>query len=109
MSKGDKVCQSNVHVMKGGTPLLGRESSVALEVVGLINDVESYSQLFQGLGEMETSYKIELQATAEPYAVQYPRRVAVPLLSKVKKKLDRLETLGVIKRVTEPTVVGVPL
>ena len=103
MSKGDKVCQSNVYVMKGGTPLLGRESSVALEVIALINDVESYPQLFEGLGEMETSYKIELQANAEPYAVQYPRRVAVPLLPKVKKELDRLETLGVIKRVTEPT------
>ena len=68
----------------------------------LINDVESYPQLFEGLGEMETSYKIELQANAEPYAVQYPRRVAVPLLPKV-KELDRLETLGVIERVTEPT------
>ena len=52
---------------------------------------------------MKTSYKIELQANAEPYAVQYPRRVPVPLLPKVKKELDRLETLGVIKRVTEPT------
>ena len=54
---------------------------------------------------METSYKIELQANAEPFAVQYPRRVAVPLLPEVKKELDRLETLGVIKRVTEPRVV----
>ena len=75
----------------------------------MINDGESYPQLFEGLGELETSYKIELQANAEPYAVQYPRRVAVPLLPKVQKKsgvkkeLDRLETLGVIKRVTEPT------
>ena len=84
-------------------PSSGRESSVALEVVALINDVESYPQLFERLGEMETSYKIELQANAEPYAVQYPRRVAVPLLPKVKKELDRLETLGVIKMVTEPT------
>lgn len=90
MSKGDKVCQSNVYVRKGGTPLPGRESSVALEVVALINDVESYSQLFEGLGEMEPSYKIELQANAELYAVQYPRRVAVPLLPKVKKELDRI-------------------
>ena len=104
MSKGDKVCcQSNVYVMEGGTPLLGRESSVALQVVALINDVKSYPQRFEGLGEMETSYKIELQANAEPFAVQYPRRVAVLLLPKVKKELDRLETLGVIKRVTERT------
>ena len=103
MLKGNKTCQSDVYIMKGGTPLLGRDSSVALEVVALINDVDNYPQLFRGLGEMKSAYKIELQANAQPFAVQYPRRIAIPLLPKVKIELDRLETLGVIKRVTEPT------
>ena len=103
MSKGDKTIQSDIYVLKGGTPLLGRESSMALGVVALINNVQTHPQLFKGLGEMETPYNIELQSDAEPYAVQYPRRVAVPLLPKVKGELDRLETLGVIKRVTDPT------
>ena len=89
--------------MKGGTPLLGRESSVTLRAVALIDNIQNHPQLFKGLGEMPTPYKIELRQEAQPYAVQYPRRVAVPLMPKVKKELDRLEALGVIKRVTEPT------
>ena len=40
LSKGDKMCQSDVYVMNGGTPLLGRESSVALQVVALINNIK---------------------------------------------------------------------
>ena len=100
ISKGDKSTQSDVYVMKGGTPLLGRESSATLGVVALIDNIQSHPQLFKGLGEMPMPYKIEIQPEAQPYAVLYPRRVAVPLMPKVKKELDRLEALGVIKRVT---------
>ena len=56
--------------MKGGTPLLGRESSVTLGAVALIDNIQSHPQLFKGLGEMPTSYKIELQQEAQPYSVQ---------------------------------------
>lgn len=52
---------------------------------------------------MPVPYKIELQSNAKPFAVQYLRRIPVPLMSKVKMELDRLESLDVIKRVTEPT------
>ena len=34
---------------------------------------------------MPTPNKIELQQEAQPYAVQYLRRVVVPLMPKVKK------------------------
>lgn len=103
MSKGDKSINSDIYVLKGGTPLLGRESSVTLGIVCLVNSAESYPNLFKGLGEMPIPYNIELQTDAQPYAVQYPRRIPVPLMSKVKKELDRLESLDVIQRITEPT------
>ena len=38
-----------------------------------------------------------------PYAVTTPRRVALPLLPKVKAKLEQLETQGVISKVDRPT------
>jgi len=103
ISKGDKSICADVYVLKGGTPLLDRETSVALNIVSLVNNVESYPQLFKGLGEMPIPYKIELQPDAKPFSVQYPRRIPVPLMPKVKKELDRLESLNVIKRITEPT------
>ena len=91
--------------MKGGTPLLGRESSVALGIAALINDVQSYPQLFKELGEMPLLYKINLEPDSQPYAVQFPRGVSVPLMPKVKRELDRLESLDleVIKKITVPT------
>ena len=58
MLKGNKTCQSDVCIMKGGTPLVGRDSSVALEVVALMNDVDNYPQVFRGLGEMKSATKL---------------------------------------------------
>ena len=92
-----------MYVMKGGATLLGRESSVALGIVALINDVKSYTRLFKGLGKIPLQYKIDLEPGAQPYAVQYPRRVPVPLMPEVKRELDRLESLNVIKKITVPT------
>ena len=86
ISKGDKSTQSDVYAMKGGTHLLERLSTVTLGVVALIDNILSHPQLFKGLGEMPTPYKIVIQPEAQPYAFQYPRIVAVPSMSKVKKK-----------------------
>ena len=86
ISKGDKSIQSDVYAMKGGTHLLERLSTVTLGVVALIDNILSHPQLFKGLGEMPTPYKIVIQPEAQPYAFQYPRIVAVPSMSKVKKK-----------------------
>lgn len=74
MTKGDKSTHASIFVMKGGSSLLGRDSSVSLGVVALtVDNVESYPQLFKGLGEMPHPYQIQLESGAQPYAVQYPR------------------------------------
>ena len=44
-----------------------------------------------------------LQKEARPNAISIPRRIAIPLLPKVKPKLQRLEKMGVVSRVQEPT------
>ena len=76
---------------------------MALGIVALISDDQSYPQLFKGLGEMPLPYRIDLEPGAQPYAVQYPRRLQVPLMPKFKRELDRLESLDVIKKITVPT------
>ena len=65
--------------------------------------MKSYPQLFKGLGKIQLPYKISLEPGAQPYAVQYCRRVPVPLMPKVKRESDRLESLDVIKKITVPT------
>ena len=100
-----------VYVLKDvHQPLLGRD---AIEALGLIkrlcavsdnNDPkQQYSDLFTGLGCMAGEYTIRLKPNAQPFALFTPRRVPVNLLSQLKSELDKLESLGVIKRVDEPT------
>ena len=102
----------DIYVVKKLTkPLLGRP---AIEWLGLIRRVaavnkhgltpaEEFPSLFQGLGKLEGEYTIRLQDGAKPFALSTPRRVAVPLLASVKQELQRMETLGVIAKVEQPT------
>ena len=74
---------------------------------------ESYPKVFNGLGEFGEPYQIKLTDDAKPHAVYTPRRVPLPLRSKVKAELTRMEELGVISKVEEPTpwcacIVAVP-
>ena len=94
---------SDIFIINGATSLLGRNSSEALGLVAFVGSIEDYPQLFKGLGEMPQSYNIKLDSTVKPFAVAFPRRIALPLMSKVKEELDRLETLHVIRRITQPT------
>ena len=62
-----------------------------------------FPELFEGLGKLEGDYKIVLQENARPYALSTPRRIAIPLLPKVKAELERMEEMGAVRRVSEPT------
>ncbi|KAL5517029.1 hypothetical protein EMCRGX_G002494 [Ephydatia muelleri] len=101
-----------VYVVPGlHTPLLGRP---AIESLGLITRVASigltgdqiplqYPNLFKGLGKLKGEYTIRLREGACPFALMTPRRVAIPLLLRVKAELERMVQLGVISPVEEPT------
>ena len=55
--------------------------------------------MFNGLGQLKDNYTVKLREDAKPFALTAPRRVALPLLPKVKAELQRMEDLGVISKV----------
>ena len=102
--------QQEIYVIRGlRKALLGRPAIEALQVVQKVDPIQinsivkQFPELFQGLGRLKDNYKIQLLSEAKPFALTTPRRVAVPLLPKVKAELERMEKLGVISKVTTPT------
>lgn len=62
-----------------------------------------FPRLLKGLGKLDGEYNIKLKDNTKPYALTTPRRVAIPLLPRVKAELERMERMGVIRRVQDPT------
>ena len=89
--------------------LLGLPAIQALHVLAQVDGIstpipEQYPTLFKGLGTFKgNSYTIQLKPDAKPFALFTPRNVPLPLRKKVQDELARMESLGVISRVEEPT------
>ena len=110
LSNQFQCTQQEIYVIRGlRKALLGRPAIEALQVVQQVQSVQASSivkdfpELFQGLGRLKDNYKIQLLSEAKPFALTTPRRVAIPLLPKVKAELERMEKLGVISKITTPT------
>ena len=108
-----KSTVQDVHVVTTlKTGLLGRAASVALGLVARVDTIslnstkaveEQFPKLFTELGKLEGEYKIKLKTDAKPFALSIPRRVPLPLMPKVKQELTRMEEMGVISRVEQPS------
>ncbi len=92
--------------------LLGRPAIHALGIMSRIDTVNldslesvkrQFSELFQGLGKMQGEYEISLKPDAKPFSLSTPRRIPLPLMSKVKYELEDMDNQGVITRVEQPT------
>ncbi|XP_053388481.1 uncharacterized protein K02A2.6-like [Mercenaria mercenaria] len=98
-------------------PLFGFQTSIDFGLVKLAHAVTSnyvsfplnktavlneYSQVFKGIGSIPGQCSIYLKHDAKP-VVHPPRRIPVALRDKCKKELDKMEKLGVITKVSEPT------
>ena len=108
--KGDKITKQNMYAVQDlNRALLGLPAIEALQVVSFVEPIKAskvftlFPNLFTGLGKLKDNYQIKLKGDAKPYTLQVPRRVALPLLPKVKAELHRMETLGVISKIEEPT------
>lgn len=110
-----KQYDKEFYIVKFKTPcILGYQSAVDMGLIKIVNQIESetsydtknimkmYKDLFQGLGVIDYVYKIKLSDNCVPIA-ERPRRIPFVLQSKVKNELDKMEKMGVIRKVTEPT------
>lgn len=100
LKRGSQEVQQEIFVVKNlRRHLLG---SPAIEALGLAvrvgaifdgetNSVQLFPQMFQGLGKLEGDYEMKLKPDSKPFAISVPRRVAVPLMGKVRAELERME------------------
>lgn len=112
LSKEGHTTEEDIYVVKKlHQPLLRRPAIDKLRLVSRILSVDQAGQtpavqfpkLFEGLGKLQGDYRIQLQEGAKPYALSTPRRVPIPLMKSVEQELRRMEDLGVIAKVHEPT------
>lgn len=83
--------------------LLKRIGSVEQEDDSLINSlIKKYDSIFQGIGELTKSYKIQLKKNIEP-VVEPPRKIAISIQQSVKHELDKMEKMGIVRKVREPS------
>lgn len=108
--RGKKEVQQKLFVVeKLHRQLLGRPAIEALNLIARVKSISTekvavqFPNLFKGLGKLGGEYTIQLREGVRPFTLSVPRRVAIPLTKQVEKELNRMEKLGVIAKVTEPT------
>ena len=113
-SHNNIVLQQQVFVVKElKTNLLGLPAITALNLAARLDSTtssdlhihihERFLKLFKGLGNLGEEFHIKLKPDAKPHALFTPRHVALPLRAKVEQELTRMEAIGVIAEVDEPT------
>lgn len=55
------------------------------------------------MGTFGEEYDIKLKGDTTPHALYAPRSIPIPLQNQVKEELERMQKLGVIRKVSEPT------
>ena len=110
-----KRCYSvqDVYVVRGlSLALLGRPAIESLRIIGQVNlsSVHAsdaykakFPKLFKRLGKTDWEYTIKLESNAQPHSLSVPRRFSFPLMNKVKAELQRMQDIGVISKVDQPT------
>jgi predicted aspartyl protease len=113
LSYKEKVCYETVYISVGSSqPLLGKPAIENLQLVARIDTIQNsssnhwinrHAKLFRGLGSVPGKYKVELKPDAQPYAINTPRRVPLPLWQATKDELKSMMDMGVITTVTHAT------
>ena len=91
-------------------PVLGLQACIDLKLFELVlsatqeqkNLMKEFSDVFDGLGVFPGEHSLKLDPSVPP-VIHPPRRVPHALHNSVKRELERMESLGVISKVTEAT------
>ena len=80
------------------------EVSTALQSSPLTREqvLTDFADIFKGLRKMEGTLHLEVNESV-PSVIMPPRRVPVALKGKFKEEIDRLDSVGVLENVEEPT------
>ena len=101
-------CKQTVFVVKDlKQNLLGLPAITSMNLISRLNSVDLsstnvqklYPQPFQGLGTFGEEYEVSLKDDAKPIALHTARNVPLPLHTKVRDELKRMESMGVISPV----------
>ena len=100
-----KLYKFKVYVANCTNNLLSRTLSEMMQLVKLnIHEVRRRNNKRSELGYMKgSSVKINLKSGVEPFKVTTARRIPIPLMDAVNEELERMQQVGVIEQVTEPT------
>ena len=105
------MCKQTIFVVRDlRRNLMGLPAITSLDVARQIGETivasnvkEHFPKMFDGLGNLGEEYLIKLKGDAVPYSLFTPRNVAIPVREKVREELIRMEALGVVSKVTQPT------
>ncbi|UYV78845.1 K02A2.6-like [Cordylochernes scorpioides] len=111
LRNGNYEIKEKIYVIRRlSEPLLSRRACELLnlarriEVVATrINPIKEFPEVFEGLGQIGNPYEIKLKPGAKPCAVHTPRRVPIPLMEKLRTRLEELEKAGIIAQVNVAT------
>ncbi|UYV70903.1 K02A2.6-like [Cordylochernes scorpioides] len=109
LRNGNYEIKEKIYVIRRlSEPLLSRRACELLnlarriEVVATrINPIEEFPEVFEGLGQIGNPYEIKLKPGAKPYAVHTPRRVPIPLMEKLKTRLEELDKDQMLSKIFE--------
>ena len=106
----DHECTHTIFILRSlKHNLLGLPAIRDLQILPKVDSIDQtpkmqFPSLFAGLGEFKGApYEIKLKPDFKPFALYTPRTVALPLREKVQAELQRMQELGVISPIEEPT------
>ncbi|UYV82749.1 K02A2.6-like [Cordylochernes scorpioides] len=109
LRNGNYEIKEKIYVIRRlSEPLLSRRACELLnlarriEVVATrINPIKEFPEVFEGLGQIGNPYEIKLKPGAKPYAVHTPRRVPIPLMEKLKTRLEETDKDEMLTKIFE--------
>ena len=111
LCRNDTQIDETVYLVEGlVTPLLGKPAISKLGLIQFIHEVEGscpwfsdFPEVFKCLGNMKNEVNITLKEEHTPFVQSVPRRIAAARKKHLKLELERMERLGVIKKIEKPT------